>query len=121
MDTAGKDTTRFQHIGEHQREAMLLNFAEPLQFLHNLDLAHVFEHYYRWVNVWLVLSPDHYLVPAKQSSPRFTYHTVPNVCSLVVIIKVPYCLLFPLIYPLGVTFRHGYFEAGLSLSPWRKD
>lgn len=47
MDAAGKDTQRFQYIGEHQREAMLLHLAEPLQFLHNLDISHVFEHYYR--------------------------------------------------------------------------
>ena len=49
MDVAGKDTLRFQYFGEHQRETILLHFAEPLQFLHTLDIAHVFEHYYRSV------------------------------------------------------------------------
>ena len=39
MDAAGKDTQRFQYIGEHQRETMLLHLAEPLQFLHNLDIT----------------------------------------------------------------------------------
>ena len=39
---------RFQAVGEHQRETMLMHFAEPLQFIHNLDIAHVFEHYYRY-------------------------------------------------------------------------
>ncbi|CAI8007075.1 Cullin-9, partial [Geodia barretti] len=47
MNTACRDAARFQSVGEHQREAMLMHFAEPLQFIHNLDIAHVFEHYYR--------------------------------------------------------------------------
>ena len=47
MNTACRDATRFQSVGENQRETMLMHFAEPLQFIHNLDIAHVFEHYYR--------------------------------------------------------------------------
>ncbi len=38
-------------LAEHQREQLLLQLAEPLQFLHSLDLIHVFEHYYRWVGL----------------------------------------------------------------------
>lgn len=49
MNTACRDSVRFQSVGEHQRETMLMHFAEPLQFIHNLDIAHVFEHYYRCV------------------------------------------------------------------------
>ena len=48
LDSAGKDATKFKNIGENQREVMLLKLAEPLQFLHGLDIANVFEHYYRY-------------------------------------------------------------------------
>ena len=47
LDSFGKDAPRFKNIGENQREVMLLKLAEPLQFLHGLDIANVFEHYYR--------------------------------------------------------------------------
>ena len=47
LDLFGKDAPRFKNIGENQREVMLLKLAEPLQFLHGLDIANVFEHYYR--------------------------------------------------------------------------
>ena len=47
LDLFGRDAPRFRNISEHQREVMLLKLAEPLQFLHGLDIAYVFEHYYR--------------------------------------------------------------------------
>ena len=54
MNTACRDATQFQSVGENQRETMLMHFAEPLQFIHNLDIAHVFEHYYRSASISLV-------------------------------------------------------------------
>ena len=53
MNTACRDAVRFQSVGEHQRETMLMHFAEPLQFIHNLDIAHVFEHYYRYMYMYM--------------------------------------------------------------------
>ena len=48
MDCVSKESHRFHpHISESKREVLLLRLAEPLQFMHSLDLAHVFEHYYR--------------------------------------------------------------------------
>ena len=47
LDPSGKDSQYFQQLSESRREEMLLHLAEPLQFLHCLDLAHVFEYYYR--------------------------------------------------------------------------
>ena len=72
MDGGGRDSPRFQHLGEHQRETMLLHFAEPLQFLHNLDIAHIFEHYYRWAaqNVTF-LNKEHLPVRSYESEKKF--------------------------------------------------
>lgn len=47
LDCFGRDAPKFKTITENQREVMLLKLAEPLQFLHGLDIAYVFEHYYR--------------------------------------------------------------------------
>ena len=47
MDPLNKEAARFKSFGEHEREALLSQLAEPLQFLHCLDLAHVLEFYYR--------------------------------------------------------------------------
>ena len=48
MDCGSKESHRLHlNISESKREALLLRLAEPLQFMHSLDLAHIFEHYYR--------------------------------------------------------------------------
>ena len=48
MDCVSKESHRLHlNIRESKREALLLRLAEPLQFMHSLDLAHIFEHYYR--------------------------------------------------------------------------
>lgn len=47
MDCAGRESQHLQHITETERETILFHLAEPLQFFHNLDIAHVFEHFYR--------------------------------------------------------------------------
>ena len=38
---------QLRSLGEHEREELLMQLAEPLQFLHSLDFVHVFEYYYR--------------------------------------------------------------------------
>ena len=47
LDKAGKDSSHFQHLGEGERERQLRELAQPLHCLRDLDLAHVFEHFYR--------------------------------------------------------------------------
>ena len=47
MDPLNKEAHKFRSLGEHQREALLLQLAEPLQFLHCLDLVHILEFYYK--------------------------------------------------------------------------
>jgi hypothetical protein len=47
LDKAGKDSSQFQHLGEGERERRLRELAQPLHCLRDLDLAHVFEHFYR--------------------------------------------------------------------------
>lgn len=47
MDPLGEGGDLCSSLREHQREALLLQLAEPLQFLHTLDLMHIFEYYYR--------------------------------------------------------------------------
>ena len=49
LDKAGRESERLLLLGESVKEKILLHLSEPLQFLHNLDIAHVFEHFYRWV------------------------------------------------------------------------
>ena len=43
----GSSGERVKALEEHQREALLKQLTEPLQFLHSLDLIHIFEYYYR--------------------------------------------------------------------------
>ena len=47
LDVAGKDSGRIQHVGEGERDRQLRELAQPLYCLRGLDLAHVFEHFYR--------------------------------------------------------------------------
>ena len=51
LDVAGKDSGKFQAMTITDREQWLARLAQPLHFLRNLDLAHVFEHFYRYVVV----------------------------------------------------------------------
>jgi len=47
LNINGPDHHLLSATMETDREAILSQLAEPLQFIHNLDLSHVFEHYYR--------------------------------------------------------------------------
>ena len=47
MDMTGKESSHLQQLSESSREKVLLHLAEPLQFLHNLDIASIFEHFYK--------------------------------------------------------------------------
>ena len=51
LDKAGRESERLLLLSESVKEKILLQLSEPLQFLHNLDIAHVFEHFYRWVEL----------------------------------------------------------------------
>jgi p53-associated parkin-like cytoplasmic protein len=43
MDASNKD---IRHLSDSQRESLVIHMSFPLQFIHNLDMSHVFEYFY---------------------------------------------------------------------------
>ena len=47
MDGTGREGGQLLRVTESEREEVLVHFSGPLQFLNHLDIAHIFEYFYR--------------------------------------------------------------------------
>lgn len=71
MDPLSKQASMFRTFGEHRKEALLSQLAEPLQFLHTLDLVHILEFYYRYNTLEIFATKFLWLIKTKNSTAIF--------------------------------------------------